>query len=126
MEEYSERTLDRDCIDIIGLVSPQCRTKDEDPADAMEALKTIRRLASFLKKLSFQDTQWNEDDITVMGDLADCIHVGAGHVLEYLETQVRPQFLDHSSHLVMAAGKSREIKRNATGLHKGMTDESHQ
>lgn len=96
-KEYQERTLDRGFIDVIGLSSPTRRMDDGDPVQAMDALATIRRLSCFLKTASChtdcQGWEWSDDDIRVMGDLADVIYVGAGYVLEFLEKHVRPQWL---------------------------------
>jgi hypothetical protein len=104
MEEYSERIADHEFSSIIGIVKPQNGLTDADPVGAIQALQTIRRVSHFLSKLSYSGAEWSQEDMETIGDLADCIHLGAGHVLEYLEKQVRPQFMEaHSPYSVTSA-----------------------
>lgn len=92
--DAKERTLNREFGDIVGLVSPV--KVIDDPDTAMQALLQIRRIADFIERITYHTDCGGLElagaDFRVLGNLAGCIHEGAGYIVEYLERDVQPRF----------------------------------
>ena len=82
--EYPERTADHGFGDLIGIVKPLSPIKE--PIEARAALQTIREhlqlTASVLRE---GEAAFTDDGLNCIAHVLDCLHVGAGHVLEWVD-----------------------------------------
>ncbi len=84
--EYPERTSDHCFCDLMGIVKP--KGPIEEPLEATNALLTIREhLQLAATVLRENKPNLTDDDLNCIAHVLDCLHVGAGYVLEWTQGQ---------------------------------------